>query len=505
MSALFFFVLATIVLAAMAEIHSVPLAKKQTFSSKNPRTRPSFKTLEDGHSVLVKNYEDAQYYIDVTLGTPPQEFQVVPDTGSSNLWVPSHSCKLTDIPCIIHNKYNSKKSSTYVANGEEFEIQYGSGSLSGFISTDTFTIGDISVPSQSFAEATAEPGLAFLLAKFDGIMGLAFDSISVDQITPPFYNMMTQQGLLDQNLFSFWLNRTANGEPGGEIVFGGMNDAHYIGDHTYIPLSNKTYWEFNLDGINVDGMDAQENKPNFCGDGCHAIADTGTSLLAGPTDDIDKINKFIGADPIIAAECKDLVDQYLPQLIDEIKSYSPEQVCVATGMCQNNTASSFTASSRKLTMNQDMLSLDAKKSSSLYLNSEDATEGVDLCSVCETIVEYGEDVLLSELAIKMLTNELYDLCESEAGGSGEAVVDCDKVDSLPNVDFIMGGKTFTLTPQDYILVISSEGVDECVSGFMGLDLPARMGEFYILGDVFLGAYHTVFDFDGEQVGFAPSA
>jgi saccharopepsin len=194
------------------------------------------------------------------------------DTGSSNLWVPSQDCN--SIACYLHSKYDHDSSSTYKKNGSEFEIRYGSGSLSGYVSQDIFRIGDLTVKHQDFAEATSEPGLAFAFGRFDGIMGLGYDTISVNGIVPPFYNML-DQGLLDEPVFAFYLGDTNEGEE-SEATFGGINKDHFSGKLTKIPLRRKAYWEVDLDAITFGDNTAELENTG-------AILDTGTSLIALPS------------------------------------------------------------------------------------------------------------------------------------------------------------------------------------------------------------------------------
>merc|ERR1711998_77020 len=319
--------------------------------------------------VVVTDYSDAQYYGDVSIGTPAQTFKVIFDTGSSNLWVPSSETSI--IHFNPHTKYNHKHSSTYVANGTKFAIQYGSGSLSGFVSEDTVTTGNVTTPNQLFCEATVEPGLSFKIGKMDGIMGMAFQRIAVNGIRPTWYDVLASEGM--ENKFAFYLGH-GNGAD-SEMVLGGVDTAHYTGDIHYVPLSEEAYWMFKMDKFAIGNVSESSVT---------AIADTGTSLLAGPTAFITSIQQAIGATPLAA---------------------------------------------------------------------------------------------------------------------GEYTLDCSKLDTLPDLTVTLNGKDFVLTGQDYAIQIQGE----CLSGFMGIDLPADNPVKFILGDVFLRKFYSIYDAGNKRMGFATAA
>ncbi|KAG7830322.1 hypothetical protein KL920_001960 [Ogataea angusta] len=250
-------------------------------------SKRSDESASSGHNTPLTNYLNAQYFTEIQLGTPGQSFKVILDTGSSNLWVPSSDC--TSLACYLHTKYDHDESSTYQKNGSSFSIQYGSGSLEGYVSQDTLTIGDLVIPKQDFAEATSEPGLAFAFGKFDGILGLAYDTISVNRIVPPIYNAINL-GLLDTPQFGFYLGDTSKSEQdGGEATFGGYDVSKYTGDITWLPVRRKAYWEVKFSGIALgDEYAPLENTG--------AAIDTGTSLIALPSQLAEILNSQIGAE-----------------------------------------------------------------------------------------------------------------------------------------------------------------------------------------------------------------
>jgi len=275
--------------------YTLPLAKRELPTLEERRTtmqrslKLGFSPLGDVTSIVINDYQDAQYYGMISAGTPGQQMEVIYDTGSSNLW-------LSDIkPGLLskHHYYDHTKSSTYKPNGTTFNIQYGSGPVSGFYSTDLVTIGDVPIAGYTFAEVNNTKGLgpAYTVGKFDGICGMGLDDISVDGVETPLHAMVAS-GKLPESVFAFYLG---SGGAAGELVVGGVNPAHYTGDFAYVPVvdmvpGKKGYWEVAMDDITINGASVTSARK--------AIVDSGTSLLAAPTADIKAIAAAVGATPL---------------------------------------------------------------------------------------------------------------------------------------------------------------------------------------------------------------
>ncbi|XP_010070735.1 PREDICTED: embryonic pepsinogen-like, partial [Pterocles gutturalis] len=226
---------------------------------------------------------DMEYYGSISIGTPPQNFTVVFDTGSSNLWVPSASC--ISLACQNHQMFNPSQSSTYKNMGQNLSIQYGTGDMEGIVGSDTVTVASLVDTNQLFGLSTTEPGEFFVNVKFDGILGLGYPELAADGLTPVFDNLMNES-LLEENLFSVYLSRDT---AGSVVIFGGIDESYFTGSINWIPVSYQGYWQISMDSIIVNSQEIA------CSGGCQAIIDTGTSLVAGPPSGISNIQSAVGA------------------------------------------------------------------------------------------------------------------------------------------------------------------------------------------------------------------
>ncbi|KAI4962939.1 hypothetical protein ZWY2020_020618 [Hordeum vulgare] len=394
--------------------------------------------------------------------TSPSSF----DTGSAEFWCPPPS-KLLPIACYLHASHKASKSTTYKKNGKRVALHYGTGAISGYISQDNVQVGGLVVKNQDFIEATLEPGITFMFRKFDGILGLGFKEIAKGNVEPVWYNMVNQH-LVGSPVFSFWFNRHAGKGQGGEIVFGGIDPKHHKEEHKYVPITKKGYWQFDMGDVLIGG-----NSTGLCASRCAAIADSGTSLLVGPTVCLGSLL----VRRILSQECKALASQYRQRILQlMLDGIDPTKICPSIGLCIQNGTQGVSFGIRNVVDDEAGRSNDA------------------MCHVCEMAVMWAKNQLAQDRTRDLILNPM-----------GESSVDCKRLESLPDVTFTIGGKQFALNPVEYILKVGDGDATQCISGFIAMDIPPPNGPIWILGDIFMGAYHTVFDYGNMKVGFAKAA
>ncbi|CAM5170820.1 unnamed protein product [Eretmochelys imbricata] len=322
-------------------------------------------------------YMDASYYGEIGIGTPPQNFLVLFDTGSSKLWVPSTYCQSQ--ACMQPRKIQPQPFLHLLIQRADLLVavrQWQSHRVFGY---DTMTLQNIAVTNQEFGLSENEPGTNFIYAHFDGILGMAYPSLAVGGVTMALQGML-QKNLLSQPIFSFYLSSQPSSQYGGEVVFGGVDSRFYSGQIHWAPVTQELYWQIGIDEFVIGGQ-----ATGWCSQGCQAIVDTGTSLLTIPQQFMNYFLQGVGA--------------------------------------QEN--------------------------------------------------EYGE-----------------------------YVVDCSRVQRLPTISFTINGVSFPLPPTAYIL--SNNGY--CSAGVMPTYLPSQNGQpLWILGDVFLRQYCSVYDMGNNRIGFATVA
>lgn len=328
------------------------------------------------------------------------------DTGSSNLWVSSSLCR--SIGCRKKRLYDHQRSSTAKALGFDIQVKFGTGVIKGFLMEDEFTLGPLHVRKQTFAEITKEVGRVFHNARFSGIMGLGFPTrTAAHTVTPVFDNIM-QQKLLSVDMFSFYYSRYPVQQ--SALFFGPPHPLCYTGSITWLPVPRPSYyWQVRLKGIGIraagTGGSTQSSSstpsspasyanvarlPSCASRGCHAVLDSGTSLVTGPSEDIRRLLADVRLDPAVAGP------------------------------------------------------------------------------------------------------------------------DCSSVDHLPDIVFFLeseGGKEhmFILHPRDYVVVVRDTITDRilsCKIGIVPLNVPPPRGPLWILGDVFLRKFYSVFDRTNNRIGLA---
>lgn len=236
-------------------------------------------------NVVLENNSNLQYIGQLEIGSPPQNLTFIFDTGSSWLWAPSIDCET----CNNSTKFNYSDSSTFNSTGSRISLEYGQGEASGVLSTDAVSIGTPSLNATQYfilVNQTAD----FDGIKADGILGLAFSSLSDDY--PTYIQTLKSQGLIQNATFSFYLSDdgflSVDTTPESAFTIGGYDVKEYANNSAihWMKIYETGYWTLPLSKVHYGGVD-------LGGPASYAIIDTGTSLIMGPSDKVSKITEII--------------------------------------------------------------------------------------------------------------------------------------------------------------------------------------------------------------------
>jgi len=257
----------------------------------------------------------SEYYGQVSVGSPAQTFMVVFDTGSGNLLLPSKDCQ--DEACTGHKRFDDGLSTTAMevafadqpntavqADGtrDVVTITFGTGEMSGVYVRDNICLGGSQICCQSnFVAATEESDEPFSIVPFDGILGLSLPQMA-EGASFSLVDQMVDAGVLKEPLFGVFFGN--DGEQ-SEVSFGQYRKELMASDMFWASVTVPGYWQVKMQDVVVDGK-----KQGICatGGGCQVAVDTGTSLLAGPSDVVNQLIESLE----VASDCSN--HEHLPPI-----------------------------------------------------------------------------------------------------------------------------------------------------------------------------------------------
>ncbi|KAF2731023.1 acid protease [Polyplosphaeria fusca] len=179
--------------------------------------------------------------INITIGTPPQHFNMSLDLIFNGFVVPSDTCEKYWCDYLPKQNYSSSDSSTFKPNGTWKTTISGDQEYRGPLSYDTVRFGDLAIEHQTFIEYrfTRMRGWGSINWGFDGVIGLApswnnGSTDSQEDYYPNYLRLLKEKDELAENVMSLTLPR----KPGeqGELMLGGTNSDLYTGDFKTVEL-----------------------------------------------------------------------------------------------------------------------------------------------------------------------------------------------------------------------------------------------------------------------------
>ncbi|XP_066581272.1 cathepsin D-like [Prorops nasuta] len=240
-------------------------------------------------SIVLYKTMNKEYYGIMKIGSPAQEFKMYFDTTWVDSWVPSQHCGILEVACLLHKRYDSSLSSSYIEDGTLFKASVNG--LEGFYSIDIFHLPHLELKNQMFIEITHMSARSYLSDIADGVIGMAFENSSYTKAVPFFKNLQNQN-LVKEPIFTLYMNRDETTNKAGKLILGATDRKHAKGKLTVVNVTDNVFWKFDINLITVSSF----NKSHlFCKGGCSAIIDSSSSIINGPANETEQINNLLKA------------------------------------------------------------------------------------------------------------------------------------------------------------------------------------------------------------------
>lgn len=237
-------------------------------------------------------------------------YNVVFDTGSGHVILPSATCKVE--ACMKHRQYDRSASATAtsitptgsIKQGINVIITFGTGKVNGEFVNDVVCLGEngpscMNINLVTATNMTEDP---FKLFEFDGIFGLGLKALALNPEFNFFEEMATKSPAFVPQ-FAVFL--ASYGDEQSSITFGGYDKSKTISELSWVPVARGEmgYWQVPLDNVRIGNTTL-----DLCADGdCYAILDTGSSMLGVPNSEIKTLHRLLS---------REVPDNYLNDKID---------------------------------------------------------------------------------------------------------------------------------------------------------------------------------------------
>eukprot|EP00929_Paragymnodinium_shiwhaense_P119235 TRINITY_DN91119_c0_g1_i1.p1 TRINITY_DN91119_c0_g1~~TRINITY_DN91119_c0_g1_i1.p1 ORF type:complete len:623 (-),score=96.37 TRINITY_DN91119_c0_g1_i1:83-1951(-) len=271
------------------------------------------------------------YYGTLRLGSSAEDYTFVFDTGSGHLIVPSGYCHSET--CKSHKRYKRSQSSTAVdilydgtpvkknEARDQMTVSFGTGEVTGVFVDEVVCLNDVASQAsllslqQNTEGAELPPGCArmrivtatemsadpFKDFEFDGVLGLGLDGLSQTSEFN-FINIFASDAIShggDNKMFAIFLGQDSHEK--SELALGGYDEDHLDGDVHWNPVLDPElgHWTVRIKSVRMG-----DTRVQYCDEGCKAVMDTGTSLIAVPSDSFSQFYKLLWHRAPLDGECR---------------------------------------------------------------------------------------------------------------------------------------------------------------------------------------------------------